>query len=63
MKLIAITVEIAAETPLAVLVHEGDKSKAVWLPKSKIEIEASKLNSGIVEITLPEWLAQAKGLI
>ena len=61
--LIDITVEIEAETDKAVLVHEGDKSKAVWLPRSQIEIEKNALNGGIYEITLPEWLALDKGLI
>jgi hypothetical protein len=34
----------------------------VWLPRSQIEIEPMK-KAGIVEVTLPEWLAQEKGLI
>lgn len=61
--LIDITVEIEAETDKAVLVHEGDVSKAVWLPRSMIEIEKLANSRGLYEITLPERLAMEKGLI
>ena len=45
----------------AILVSEtGDKSKAVWLPKSWIEVEDQKTH---IVVTLPEQLAQQKGLI
>lgn len=60
--LIEISVEVEARTPKAVLVHEGDKSKAVWLPLSQIEIEESA-NRGIFVVTMEEWLAHDKGLI
>lgn len=39
---------------------DGDEAKAVWLPKSAIEIEY-KQNTSIV--TLPERLAIDKGLV
>lgn len=49
------------ETARAVLVSEtGDKDEAVWLPLSQIEIEPE---SGFISVTLPEWLAEEKGLI
>lgn len=52
-----------AETAAAVMVAETeDALKAVWLPKSQIEIER-KAGSRIVTITLPEWLAIDKGLV
>ena len=60
--LVEITVAIERETALAILVHEGDKTKAAWLPRSAIEIEPTR-NKGIVVITLPESLSQEKGLI
>jgi hypothetical protein len=60
--LVDICVEIAAETDKAVLVHEGDKSKATWLPRSQIEIEETTTR-GIFTVTLPEWLATDKGLL
>ena len=40
---------------------DGDKDKAVWIPKSQCEIEPSPTGHGYV-ITLPEWLAIEKGL-
>ena len=52
-----------AETGLAVFVSDdGDEDKAVWLPKSEIEIHGSA-DPRIVDITLPIWLARKKGLI
>ena len=40
---------------------DGDRSKAVWLPKSQVEVEFAARDSVIV--TMPEWLAHDKGLI
>lgn len=53
---------IEARTAKAVLFHTGDKSEAVWLPLSQIEIEETSFK-GIFTVTLPEWLAMDKGLI
>ena len=39
---------------------DGNEAKAVWLPRSQIELEAKP--KGIVRVTLPEWLAIKKGL-
>lgn len=62
-RLIDIAVKLHAETAKAILVSDdGDPSRAVWLPKAQIEIQPTK-HSGILEITLPEWLAQDKKLI
>jgi len=52
---------IEAETAGGVLFHTGDKSEAVWLPRSQIEIEETGIG-GIVTVSLPEWLADDKGL-
>lgn len=60
--IIDIDVAIEARTEKAVLVHDGDKSKAVWLPLSQIEISPTGIG-GIETVTLPEWLALEKGLI
>mgnify|MGYP003560210402 CR=1 FL=1 len=60
--IIDIDVEVVHRTEKAVLVHTGDKSKAVWLPLSQIEIEPSFFG-GIETVTLPEALALDKGLI
>ena len=42
--------------------NTGNIEEAIWLPFSQIEIEASGF-AGIETVTLPEWLAQEKGLI
>ena len=58
--LIDITGELAgAETEKALLFNDGARS--VWLPRSQIEI--SEADNGLVEVTMPEWLALEKGLI
>ena len=51
-----------AETERAILVSEtGDRDKAVWLPKSQIEVSDGP-NRLLVEVAMPEWLAVEKGL-
>jgi hypothetical protein len=66
--LIDVTVQMHADTEKAVLVSDdGDKGKAIWLPKSQIEIafhpSMKERGKGVATITLPEWLAKDKGLI
>ena len=59
--LIDIDGAIHAETEKAVLFSEtGDRSKAVWLPKSQIEIDRDYMKT---TVTMPERLALDKGLI
>lgn len=59
--IVDIDLHLHHETDRAVLVSEtGDKNDAVWLPLSQIEIESE---SGFIVVSLPEWLAQEKGLI
>jgi len=53
---------IEHSTEKAVLFHLGDKTKAVWLPRSQIEIEDTGIG-GIHTVSLPDWLALEKGLI
>lgn len=73
---IDLTVAKHHETSMAILVSEtGEETKAVWLPRSKIEIEETgktstgTLKSGqavmlpMIIVTLPEWLAIDKALI
>lgn len=66
-ELLDITMQLHHETKPgseegALLVFDdGDKDRAVWLPKSQIEFTLKP--KGIVEVTLPEWLALEKGLI
>lgn len=48
------------ETDGAILVTEDDEKK-FWLPKSQIEFE--KIETGLVEVTMPLWLAKEKGIV
>ncbi|MCA0421899.1 MAG: hypothetical protein LCH61_01020 [Proteobacteria bacterium] len=58
--LIDITVTKRHETTAAVQVHDGDK--LAWLPKSQIEIEETGDGKTVI-VTLPQWLAEEKGLV
>lgn len=60
--LIDITMQLHAETSKAVLVSDdGDKTKAIWLPLSQVEIDRKA--DGVVIVTMPEWLATQRGLV
>lgn len=60
--LLDLTVQLHHETERAVLVSDdGNRQAAVWLPKASIEIEMKP--KGVAIVTLPEWLAIAKGLV
>lgn len=65
--LIDLTVVLHHETEKAVLVSDdGVRSRAVWLPKSAIEIieeGPTALGQKYHTITLPERLAIDKGLV
>ncbi|WP_457798125.1 hypothetical protein [Methylocystis sp. S23] len=50
------------ETEKAILVSEnGIRDAGQWLPKSRIEFE--RRADGSVVVSLPEWLAEEKGLM
>lgn len=62
-ELVDLTLQIHAKTANAIRVSDdGDNANAVWLPLSQVEVEETK-TEGIVIVTMPEWLAQEKGLI
>lgn len=61
-ELVTIDGAIEARTEKAVLFHTGDKTQAVWLPRSKIQIDDSGF-VGILTVTMPEWMALERGLI
>lgn len=48
-------------TQKAILV-ENLKQKDVWIPLSQIEIDHER-EDGIIDIQIPEWLAEEKELI
>lgn len=56
-----------AETKLAILVSDdGDEKHGIWIPKSQVEIAPAPgvgSSRSIVLVTLPEWLAESKGLV
>ena len=61
-RLTDITVQLHQETERAILVSDdGETDNAVWLPKSQVEIAHKP--GGIVEVTLPEWLAIERRLV
>lgn len=59
---ISIDVHLVHETPAAWLVHEGDPDLAVWIPKSKCQLEDLGRND-LYRLWIPEWLAMQKDLI
>jgi len=61
--LIDLSLFLEHETEKAILVHDGDKKKAVWLPKSACEVERDAARPRFVTVTLPERLAIEKGLV
>jgi len=61
-RLTDITVQLHQETERAILVSDdGETDNAVWLPKSQVEFVTK--SAGIIEVTLPEWLATERGLV
>ena len=47
-------------TDMAVLAKGDEDAEPVWLPKSQIELDHDDL--GPCCITIPDWLAEEKGL-
>lgn len=56
---VAIVCRIVGETPGALLVDDGRVE--AWIPKSMIRSRVSGAQ-GSVEIEIPEWLAEEKGV-
>lgn len=57
---IDLTLILVRETERAILVRETETSQPVWLPRAEIEVAPNGL---LIEVTLPAWLAQDRGLI
>lgn len=53
--------QLLTETERAILVSDDGGETKHWLPKSQIEYETR--DNGIVEVTLPLWLAREKGIV
>ena len=61
--IVDVEVQLLRETEKAVQVSPvGTSAEAVWLPRSQIEIAPAETGTLYV-VTLPDWLAQEKGLI
>lgn len=57
-----ISVELHHETENAWLVStDGEEACAVWVPKSQGSIEHAR--GPIYDLTAPQWLLEAKGLV
>ncbi len=57
-----ILMKVHHRTDMGILAStDGDQRNAVWLPLSKIELEEK--GKGIVNVTLPQWLAEQKELV
>ena len=65
--LVAVSVEYLRQTELAIQVKDGDKK--VWIPKSQVaeELDWDEFDFGLervfIDIEIPEWLAEEKGMI
>ena len=61
-ELINLQVVLKRETPAAVLVEYDEVNLPAWLPKSLIELAPDK-NGRTHTVTLPQWLAEEKGMV
>ncbi len=59
--LIDVTVIVAHATPSAILVDHGAAAPC-WLPRSQVEI-APNTDGRTHTCTLPQWLAEEKGMV
>jgi len=54
--------EFQTETEHAICVHASGDDSDIWLPKSQIEWEEDAERGDLIAVSLPEWLAEEKGL-
>lgn len=50
------------ETSAAILVQDPDGSE-IWLPQSQIDWPEDAERGDVITVSMPEWLAEDKGLI
>lgn len=61
-ELVDLLLKLHHKTERAILVSEtGEEKKAVWIPLSHCEVELRR--NGMVNVTMPEWMAIEKGLV
>ena len=51
------------DRPVSIAVVRPDKPYEKWIFLPKSQIEFAHTSGGLIEVTLPEWLARDKGLI
>lgn len=59
--LVEVDVQVMHRRAESVLVDDGDTE--VWLPLSKIEIDDDATDGDHTTISVPEWLAEERGLV
>ena len=53
-----------AETAMAYgVTDEEPDDPVIWLPKSQVEMLSDTRLGGVAKFDVPEWLAEAKGLV
>jgi len=60
--LIDLTLRLMKDNPLSIAVTDPAKPGAKWIFLPKSQIEYVDKGHGVVEVTLPGWLAADKGL-
>jgi hypothetical protein len=56
-----------AETAMALLLSETEAGERVWIPKSQVEVIREHPGAlgepDLIELDMPEWLAEKKGFL
>jgi hypothetical protein len=42
---------------------EDDEEHILWLPKSHVETTDDLVSGSVITVSMPEWLAEEKGLV
>jgi hypothetical protein len=62
--LVDLTLHIHHETDAAILVSDtGEEKRAVWVPRSQVEIEKLGPRGNEAIVTMPQWLAIEKEFV
>jgi len=58
-----LTLCLHRDNPLSITVSDPAKPRSKWISLPKSRIEYREIKKGVVEVSLPEWLAKREGLI
>lgn len=61
--LVDLTLQVVADRPLSLIVRDPAKPHLRGSPLPKSQIEYREISTGVVEVTMPRWLALEKALI